>query len=237
MNPRDNKSSNWEIGTFAGLSFALNSFGENSVNTELSQILKDSYKTKLGYSTSIHAYWHKKDKQEKKEIFHIKTGLEFFEHQSEFNIIHVSETIITRPGFSGQQEFIPATATRTIVHDNKFRYLSIPMEIGLQHSYKKFNIGISSGLGLNYFISQKGKSMNQDNDIREINNANEGDTPYRKVFLSYHISPFMTYDLTEKTGIRLNSNLRYQNYGKSKFYGLNQSSVIIGFNVGLVYKL
>ncbi len=222
---------NWKIGISIGTNISLNSFGENTDNPELNEILKESHSDEFGYSTAINI-----SKSFAKK-YHIRTGLEFYESQNQFNIIHISDSVMYRTSPDGQPELVPAIANRTVRHNNRFRHLSIPLEIGLSSkSFNNISIGIRGGIGLNYFLQQKGKSINANNEIQKIDNSTKANRAYNSIFISYHLSPFINYDLTEKMALGLNSILRYQNYGKSEFHGVKRSSFLLGVNLGMSYK-
>lgn len=229
-------NSTWEIqlGAFAGANLLFNFYGENIADSEFKNKLKKSHSTLLGYSGGANIFLNNMNGK-KNNKFHIKTGLEYTIIHEQFDIVHESPSEMLRAGYSGQLELVPAVANRTVKNVNQYQFMTVPLEIGIMQGKNKFKYGISGGFGLNYFITQKGKSLHHSDVVLSIDNKEN--KLYNSVFLSYHLSPFMSYDLTEKCSIRLNQNLRYQNHGNSNFYNTRQSSLNVGLNVGVLYKL
>lgn len=218
------KNKNLSIGVFAGLIGWSDLYkGNNQLN--LKDQINKATSADLGQSISLVLEW-----QFSKRL-HLSTGLEFLNTQTVFNYVSQSNTVAVLDDYP-DLGLIDVLAIRTVKHHNKQSIFSIPIAIGTSKKFRDFDLGINAGIGLNYIVNQKGKSLNEENIITEYDSENNDPLPYQQYFLSYQLQPHLTYSIRKQFKIQLRSNIRYMQHGDSAFYGLKVSSLAWGINVG-----
>ncbi len=229
--PKEPTLKHWEFGFHIGADLALLKYDQHSQIDGLQEEIDGSHHSELGYQMGFKAQWHHGDQ------FFLQSGISLIESQTEFFYISESATTMQRPGSSDPTNRVPAIAKRKVLNDNKFRHLSIPLEIGKGFRLNpKWSLGSSAGLGLNYFVGQKGKSVDQDFMIAEFSRHNTHPTPYRNFFLSYQISPYVGYDVSRNVSLQLSPQFRYQQHGSSPLYGLKHHAFGTGLNLNIMYQ-
>ena len=224
------KKSKFSLGLFAGIHTIKNKFSTTLASEkERRDFLNHGYQYELGHSLALEASIHFN-----KNIF-ITSGLEYLKSKSEFNFSRTWDTIIINPN-SPVGILTDASAVRTVKHHNKLNYFSIPILLGLKKSFGQLEIGMSTGVGLNFTKSQTGKSLNFNNQINSYPTSENDFLPVSTFFLSYHFRPYVDYALDENISFQLRADLRYQNFGESDFYQLKYSSIFWGLNGGIQYK-
>ncbi|MFK8007134.1 MAG: hypothetical protein AB8H03_12205 [Saprospiraceae bacterium] len=226
----NNKKSKFSLGIFTGIHTLKNKFSTNITSEkERRDFLNQGYQLEMGHSFAIEASIHFN-----KNIF-ITSGFEYLKSKSEFNFIRSWDTIIVNPN-SPIGILTDASATRTIKHHNKMNYFSIPILLGFEKSFRKIKAGMSAGVGLNFTRSQTGKSLDFNDQIVFYPTTENDFLPISTFFLSYHLRPYLSYDLDEKISFQLRTDFRYQNFGESDFYQLKYSSIFWGFSGGVQYS-
>ncbi len=218
----------WQIGIQMGLNWTFDSYKENKSFLELNEMLRSTHSPEMGYSSAVHILGQYKK-------IRIKTGLEWYESQQEFSTTQTDETTMPLIQSNGEVRIVPAIAEREVLWDNKYRHISLPIEIGISKKIRRFHLGIFAGIGLNQFVIQKGKTLDREGGIIEIDMASDLHRPYKSIFVSYHISPFVHYEISKKISFSLNQNVRFQQHGLSKAYQLDRSAWLIGINGGVMY--
>lgn len=107
--------------------------------------------------------------------------------------------------------------------------------VGVEKEAGKFGYGIQFGLGLNFVISQSGRSINRNDQLVNFSDAGDETLPRPSFYLSYQVQPYLQYKANEHLAWQVRLDIRQQNFGDSKFYDLQYSSLLTGCNVGLVF--
>jgi len=213
-----------KVGLFAGLMGWSNLYqNNNEVSTK--GILQQATSTDLGQSLAISLQWSLTKK------IHLSTGIEYLNARTEFNYIEEWDTLAVVPDYE-PLGFIEARATRTVKHNNQQKILSVPLMIGISKDLAAFELGVELGLGFNYLIGQKGKSLNVTGQVEDYNSKINNIVPYRNFFLSYQVQPYLNCAVNERFALQLQPIFRYQQHGNSNFYGSSISSFSWGIRFG-----
>ncbi|MDC3253793.1 hypothetical protein OAU89_02745 [bacterium] len=224
------KNSTFSLGLFSGSHTLKNKFlAIVPMDNERKNLLNDNFHLEPGYSVAIEASLLYK------ENILITSGFEYVKSKSEFNFTQFWDTIIVNPN-SHVGALTDASARRTVRHHNKINYFSIPILLGYKKSFRKIDLGMSTGVGLNFTQSQTGKSLNSNNQITIYPIKENKELPVATFFLSYHLRPYVSYDLSDKISFQFRTDFRFQNYRKSDFYQLKYRSTFFGLSGGVRYK-
>ena len=224
------KNSTFSLGLFSGSHTLKNKFlAIVPMDNERKNLLNDNFHLEPGYSVAIEASLLYK------ENILITSGFEYVKSKSEFNFTQFWDTIIVNPN-SHVGALTDASARRTVRHHNKINYFSIPILLGYKKSFGKIDLGMSTGVGLNFTQSQTGKSLNSNNQITIYPIKENKELPVATFFLSYHLRPYVSYDLSDKISFQFRTDFRFQNYRKSDFYQLKYRSTFFGLSGGVRYK-
>ncbi|WMX15675.1 outer membrane beta-barrel protein [Aureispira sp. CCB-E] len=226
LNKRTNRTK-FNIGSFLGLHTIKNIFFAPSNSNNIGHLLNEGYQYELGTSIGVEVefYFYK-------NLF-VLTGFEYNQSMSEFN--STQSWGITRANPISPTGYSNATATRVVKHHNKMTYYAIPLFLGIQKSIGRLNYGISLGIHFNFTQSQKGKTLDQYNNIVMLE-TEATPFPVSKFFISYSCRPFISYKINKNITIQLRVDGRYQNYGFSDLYQLNHAAVYMGLGLGAQFK-
>ncbi len=223
------KKSKFSLGVFTGIHTMKNNFSSKlASDNERKDLLNQGFQLETGYSFAMEASFHFN------KNISITSGLEYVKSKSEFNFNQTWDTIIVNPN-SHVGALTDAIVERTVRHHNRMDYFSVPILLSFQKSIGKIELGISTGVGLNFIKTQTGKSLNSSNQVA-IYPITENDLlPVSKFFLSYHLRPYLNYTLDEKISFQLRTDFRFQDFGDSDFYQLKYSSTFWGLSGGVQY--
>lgn len=212
----------------AGLTYGTNMWMDFfEQNTTMSQVYKDGYSPVLGNKVALELQWRLN------EHWHVETGLAHVVAKSKFDYQHVFDTTMYRNN-DPNLDIINAQGTRTVKHYNQLKFVSLPVLLGYTSSKDKLEWGLAAGLGLNFVHEQTGKSINSNEVIQTYAAANNSEVlPYKELFISYQLKPFLNYKLTDKFKLQFKPDVSYQTFGKSDFFGLKHSALVMGLNVGI----
>jgi len=132
-------------------------------------------------------------------------------------------------------DLVDAIAIRIVQHHNKNHFISLPIAIGVSKRFRSFEVGLNTGIALNYFIQQNGKPINASEEIINYSN-NDRTLPYSDFFVSYQVQPFINYSTSKSLSIQLQPDFRYQNHGQSTLWDLDHTSILWGMRVGVIYS-
>lgn len=206
LDPTTSKIS-WEVNLWGG----INTLNQNFISTSLSDLAtlknqteKNTSGKSLGLQTSI--IWNNR--------YLLSTGIEYHDLWSKLDLklttpiqvwkenelINVwideasGDTLNTEYG----KVLVDADSTRTVIHHNRYRRLSIPIELGIQHQIAKYTLGISAGAVLNFTRFQSGKTFNENSDLVVFDSNSSART----------MNPFsMGLRITPQLGYRIGNNL------------------------------
>lgn len=226
----NNKKSKFSFGVFTGIHTMKNNFSSISTSdNDRKDLLNQGYQLEPGYSFSLEANFHFN------KNISITSGFEYVKSKSESNFNQTWDTIIVNPN-SHVGSLTDAIAERTVRHHNKMDYFSIPVLLSFQKSIGKIELGMSTGLGINFIKTQTGKSLNSNNLVANYPTTENDFLPVSKFFLSYHLRPYLNYTLDEKISFQLRTDFRFLDFGESEFYNLKYSSTFWGLSGGVQYS-
>lgn len=220
------------LGLFVGSHLLHSNLSSKSpVDQERKNLLNAGIKPQLGYSAmaevTVQLY----------KNLNLTTGIEYARSVEQFNYNTTWDTTFQ----NGQNPDITINqfTERIVEHYNRHAFLSVPVLLGMDFQRGKLGYGASIGIGFNFIQTQQGRSL--DNNLEVIDfPATELDnlTPRPDFYLSYHFRPYINYQLNENLKIQIRPNLRFQNYGASKFFNnMKFSSVLTGLQTGVVFDL
>ena len=220
------KKDRFKIGAFAGVNLQSTTYQQGSEPSNFHNTLNETLKGQIGYQTSARVYW------KAYKSIDVVTGFDYMNTQSKFKHSITFDTAIVRVGLPGI-DTTRGQAIRNINHLNQHTFVSIPILIGTSKQFGKFGFGANIGAGFNFFVSQKGKSMPEENVISSFDNTD--DLPFKKNFISYQVNPYFNYWATDKIHLQIQSTFRYQNHGMSDYYDLKQNSIFSGLSLGVLF--
>lgn len=215
-----------KVGLYAGL-LGWSNLYQNSIEANTKEKLEEATNLDLGQSIAVSLRWNLTKK------IHLSTGFEYLNARTEFNHVEEWDTLAVVPNYESLG-LIDAVATRTVKHNNQQKILSVPIMIGISKDVSAFELGVELGIGLNYIVHQKGKSLNAEGSIKDYNSVDNNITPYRQFFLSYQLRPYLNCAVTERLAVELQPTFRYQQHGESNLYGAKISSYALGLRLGAV---
>ncbi|MFT5167755.1 MAG: hypothetical protein ACI8P3_002993, partial [Saprospiraceae bacterium] len=237
----------FQMGVYSGVNSLFTHYKDKNTNPELWEELTAGNTPEWGLSTSLRLSWLRKGK------YSLSTGIDFDNIRVKFQNVKEAETTVLDENYLTGFSIDPQTgdtidkvygavmrranAKRSVLHHNNFKLISIPLEIGIQQQKRKFGFGINIGISTTFFIAQNGRTLNSNREIQTIDDTIDDELPFRKFSFSYHLNPFVDYEISKRIKLRLSPVVRYQSHGLSGLYGLNQYSVFTSFNGGLVFKL
>ncbi len=165
----------------------------------------------------------------------IETGIAFNRSISQFNrIIETKDSIIIRNDiFQGQK--VMADATRTIVHHNKLSTLRIPVSLGYQFNNDQWSFGTSAGIAINFTQKYSGRVINDNNIVINYPSGEGTDAPANPIYLSYHLNPYINYELNTSLSLQLQPSFGFHQFGKTELYGVKHTGWSTGIRLGLIY--
>ena len=236
-----------ELSLSTGINTVYSMYKQSKTNSDLANVLKDANTNELSYSISLRVSWLVNKK------YHLSTGIGFANLQSKFDYVNQKETKVLVKDHLTSFAFNPvtqdtfnrvyrdvlfdATEKRSVINYNTFTLISLPLEFGFEKNINSFDFGLNMGVSYNFFITQKGKSLDKDGQIEYFDNKSNTILPFKESFFAFQLSPYIDWSIAKNIDFRLNPVIKYQLHGKSSLYNLTQNAVFIGFNVGLAYKL
>ena len=199
--------------------------GQNDTES-LAADLAESHRSQGGYGLGV---------QLDKAIganWSITLGLEFQQLYNQFDWTRTWDTVMYRTDMPGS-DLIAAVGTRRVKHQNELQSLHMPLLIAYEAGGLKWRWGLQTGLGLNYLLAQKGKTLSDESTVQAFENSDQG--PYRKFYLSAQLQPYLAYSVTRQIDVRLQAKLGYQWHGRSEVYNLRHTSLLLGGGVGVFY--
>ncbi len=157
------------------------------------------------------------------------TGLQLSQVYNIFDWTRNWDTLMYRDNIPGS-DLIDATAERRVKHQNELRWVQLPVLLAYESGGEKWRFGVETGLGLNYLLSQSGRTLQDETTVLTFDKASQG--PYKRFFLSTQASPFVGYQFNECTSIRLQGGLHHQWHGRSAVYQLRHQSVLTTLSIG-----
>jgi len=220
------RKKNIKIGVFGGTTLLSNFYGENTENSDLNEVLKNTHQGVAGYSASTKIYWNALKKVD------VISGFEYLNTVTKFDYLKTGQPEkVSRDGRPGIDSVL-TVPTRKVVHFNHQNFISVPVLVGSSYQFGKFGIGANGGIGINFFTNQTGKTLNASTKIENIETA--AVLPFKKTFISYQLNPYFNFRATEKLQFQLQSTFRYQSHRMSDFYGLKHYSILGGLSFGMM---
>ncbi len=216
----------FEIGLLASLNTIYTQY-QTANNSELAAKLPQVLSNNIGHSYTLSlSYLLGKN-------YSINSGLEYEFTQSILNINRQRDTT----ALDSNNILRNAIETRKVVHHNKFKAISIPLSFGVKKQFAKMNIGLNAGVSYNFFVSQKGKTINGQQNIIAFDGQSQTVTPFKSSFFAFQLNPFIDFIANDRLNFRFSTSFKYEPQGKSNLYGLKQYSFFIGMGGGVVFKI
>ena len=222
------KLKNLRIGLLAGVNVSKPYFLKTiEDDSEFNNQLKRTHKAGLGKTFALHFSW-----QAKSIPLVIASGLNYNDFEHRFIIaLRNDSTYVNANNIT-----VDGIAIRKVQHHNHYTVLSLPIEVGSFITKNKLIIGLNAGLGLNLLTKLKGKSLNNVDSISEIQFKDEGGTNFRQFFISAHLSPNLSYRLSDKFLLHARSSIQYLHNGQSKFHQLKHYNLVYDFKLGFLFE-
>lgn len=212
----------WSVGILAGANLFSQKFSGETDVPGLSNSLKNATTPEIGSHFSF------KINRKLNKTFHVGAGIGYSTVWSRFNFTEKWDTMMFRNNIPGN-DLIRAEAVRTVENHNRASFFSLPLAMGATKKLGRFNAGIEAGIGLNYFISQKGKSLDATGKIAEFDSKNQLLKPF---FISANVEPFVEFRLKSGSSAKVQPSFSFQNHGESAFFKLKNRSVFAGLGFG-----
>jgi hypothetical protein len=117
--------------------------------------------------------------------------------------------------------------------NNEVRYLSVPVQAGYLVVNKKFGVQLNAGVSTELFLHNNKTA--ETNNIQQINQGINDDSPYRTMNFSGLVGTELSYRFAQRYRVSLNPGLRYpiNSVYKSE---LGIQSTPLTFDVGLRFR-
>ena len=162
------------------------------------------------------------------------TGLRFSQVYNIFDWTRSWATLMYRDNIPGS-DLINAIAVRRVKHQNELRWVQTPILLAYESGGESWRFGLETGIGLNYLLSQSGRTLQDETTVLTFDDIDEG--PYNRFFVSSQVLPFIGYQLNEQTLVRLQGGLHYQWHGRSAVYQLRHQSILTTLSIGATMRL
>ena len=235
-----------EISINAGVNTVFTKYRDVENKANLFEDLSNSLSNNTGFSTTVKVSYLLNEKYSVSSGLSYSLTNEIFARSSEKNATFLEENYLMA------YELNPAGDTinpvygpkllntieqRDVLHHNQFRLISLPLEFGVRKQLGKLSMGLNVGFSYNFFLSQKGKSIDAQQEVYAFDDSSPSTKPFKKTFFAFQLNPFFDLKMTDKLKFRLSSTLKYQPQGISGLYEIKQYSIFLGIGGGLVYKL
>lgn len=244
--PKKSKHAPLEISINAGANTVFTKYRDVENKADLFKDLSNSLSNNIGFSTTAKISYLFNEKYSISSGFSYNLTNETFERSSEKNSTFLEENYLMTYELNPVGDTINALygpkllntiEQRDVLHHNQFKLISLPLELGVRKQFGKLNMGLNAGFSYNFFLSQKGKSIDAQQEIYAFDDSSPSTKPFKKTFFAFQLNPFFDLKMTDKLKFRLSSTLKYQPQGISGLYDIKQYSIFLGIGGGLVYKL
>lgn len=162
------------------------------------------------------------------------TGFQFSQVYNIFEWTRNWNTLMYRDNIPGS-DLISAVAERRVKHQNELRWVQVPILLSYESGGESWRFGLETGMGLNYLLSQSGRTLQSETTVLTFDDVDEG--PYNRFFFSTQVLPFIGYQINEQTLVRLQGGLHYQWHGRSAVYQLRHQSILTTLSIGATMQL
>ncbi|MEO0724576.1 MAG: hypothetical protein AAFZ63_08550 [Bacteroidota bacterium] len=169
-----------------------------------------------------------------RENWSASTGFQFSQVYNTFDWTRNWDTLMYRDNVPGS-DLINATAERRVKHQNELRWVQVPILLSYESAGESWRFGLETGIGLNYLLSQSGRTLQSEATVLTFDDVEEG--PYNRFFLSTQVLPFIGYQLNEQALVRLQGGLHYQWHGRSAVYQLRHQSILTTLSIVATMQL
>ncbi|MEM7573233.1 MAG: outer membrane beta-barrel protein [Bacteroidota bacterium] len=204
-------------------------FESHSSATGYNQLLANAHRAKGGFQVELRAYFPLGDR------WLFTTGLGYNSSYATFDYSQERDTVGWRDNQVGG-ELISAIATRRVRHQQQLQWISLPLLFGTESRQGAWGIGLQLGVGLNYLISQEGRSLSPDEEFIDYGPATDNPDPFQRFFLAAHLELPLSYQLNDRLAIQLRPRVAYQMHGQSAAYELRHNTTNWGLNLGLIWQ-
>ncbi len=214
-----------------GISSAILSWNDHfkgqSNATQFGATLSDSHRAKGGFGIGLRI------QKPLKGPWSLSTGLDFQQLYNTFEWSRNWDTVMYRNEVPGS-DLINAEGTRNVRHQNELQVLHMPILLGYEGGNAQFSLGVQAGLGLNVLLAQSGRTLREEIIVQNFSGSEGG--PYGRFFPSVSLSPYLGYQLSEHTQLRMQGQFRYQWHGQSDLYQLKHQSLLAGGAVSVLFN-
>ncbi len=234
----------WQIGLFGGANF--NSFKYKTDNlTDLAELKNTTETGEWGISTGLNASLLLKNR------WLLSSGLEYHQLGTKFEYKEVengevlkenellkvwideitNDTIKTLYG----DTFVNATSTRHVLHYNKYKLISIPVEVGLQEDTGKLIFGTTLGAVFSINTFQKGRTLNKDTEIVDFDKESTT-ASFNNFSVGLRVSPFVGYRIADNWMISASPQMTWQAATNFDETEIKFNARQFNLNVGIGYS-
>lgn len=204
-------------------------FESHASATGYNQLLANAHRAKGGFQVELRAYFPVGNR------WLFTTGLGYNSSYATFDYSQERDTVGWRDNQVGG-ELISAIATRRVRHQQQLQWISLPLLFGTESRQGAWGIGLQLGLGLNYLISQEGRSLSPDEEFIDYGPTTDNPDPFRRFFLAAHLELPLSYQLNDRLAIQVRPRVAYQMHGQSAAYELRHTTTNWGLNLGLIWR-
>lgn len=221
------KKSKCQLGVFTGVSLTNLSFsGADLENMAYENQLNKAYSSSFGETVAIHFNWVLKTIP-----LVIASGIEYNKLESRFQ--YQGETDSSYININ--EILVDGIARRNVVHYNKIKLISLPIQVGSYIRLNRFTLGVNVGGKLNLLLSENGKTLDSFGKVNSYD-ANNSERTLPTIFVSAHINPNLAYQINKKWQVQLSPQINYLFSGKSNLHQLNSKAWVYDLKLGVVYE-
>lgn len=202
-------------------------YADQDVEGSFGNSLSTTHRARGGYSLGVRV------EVPLNEHWALTSGLDLQQVYNTFDWTRSWDTVMYRNEVPGS-DLINAMGFRQVRHQNELSVLHLPIMVAYEGGQSKLRFGWQMGIGLNFMLQQEGRTLQEGGLVQGFNAANNG--PYKQFFPSANLVPYLGYQLTDKTQIRLQGQARYQWHGTSEVYQLQHQSVFLGGAASVMFS-
>lgn len=212
-----------------GIASGVSRWHEKALTTsDENKQLDDALSSDAGLAVSLTVQWPLG------KSINLTSGLTYIHTRTTFEFSETWDTMVYRNDLPGS-DLIDAIALREVRHSNRLHSLNIPILVGIATSKQPLRLGVNAGIGLNFILSQAGKSLNAN---QRIFNYNEGtqQQPYSTFHLSYHIQPFVSYRVSKHFALQFRPEFSLHSLGDSPAYDHRRYALRSNWSLGVTWR-
>jgi len=241
---KNNRSPRFELGLSSGINALSLHYKSNEAEWLQTKNNSESLSLGISYAASLKYFLN--------QSWILRSGVESHNYYSKldhtsnktFNVTKEDAiTTIYLDAFSGDTlniergtQIVAADSITSIIHHNRYRVISIPLEFGFVQNSGSLRYGLSAGLALNLTRHQEGRTLDQQEQVVDFESADQL-TAMKKTNIAYRLRPIFGYTLSDNWTIELEPLFQWSRRSNYNSENIQVNISQFHINLGVSYKL